>query len=86
MDDRPKRPKELEIYFEYAQGDIELSACAYCKNKLPKGATCKAFPDGDGIPEEILMRKNDHLEPFEGDNGIQFEARDGWEIPKRLER
>lgn len=32
---------------------------------------CAAFPDG--IPVEIAYGNNDHTEPFEGDNGIQFE-------------
>ena len=32
---------------------------------------CKAFPDG--IPDEILFGKNDHIEPVIGDNGIQFD-------------
>lgn len=74
-----------EGYFGYTgQGDIQMSACSYCKNKLPKGAICKAFPGG--IPEEILMRENDHMQPIEGDNGIQFEGRDGWELPERLQR
>ena len=81
------RPKGQDDYFGYTeQGDIELSACGYCKNKLPGGSICKAFPNGDGIPEEILMRGDDHLESFEGDNGIQFEGREGWELPERLQR
>jgi hypothetical protein len=32
---------------------------------------CKAFPDG--IPNVIAYGEDLHLEPFEGDNGIQFE-------------
>ena len=32
---------------------------------------CKAFPTG--IPNVIAYGENLHLEPFEGDNGIQFE-------------
>jgi hypothetical protein len=32
---------------------------------------CKAFPDG--IPEEISYGDNLHLEPYPGDNGIQYE-------------
>lgn len=32
---------------------------------------CKAFPDG--IPFEIQEGDNLHLDPFPGDNGIQFE-------------
>jgi hypothetical protein len=33
---------------------------------------CEAFPQG--IPQEILDGEDLHLEPVEGDNGIQFEA------------
>lgn len=36
--------------------------------------TCKAFPKG--IPQQIWTGKNDHTRPFQGDNGIQFKARD----------
>ena len=34
-------------------------------------AKCKAFPNG--IPDKILTGEHDHKEPFEGDNGVQFE-------------
>ena len=34
---------------------------------------CMAFPDG--IPADIAYGKNLHLEPIEGDHGIQFEER-----------
>ena len=39
---------------------------------------CTAFPDG--IPGEITTGENLHVEPFPGDNGIQYEA----EKPKGL--
>lgn len=32
--------------------------------------SCKAFPKG--IPLEIWNGRNPHLQPVEGDNGIQF--------------
>jgi hypothetical protein len=35
--------------------------------------TCDAFPNQ--IPIEIWTGKNDHSQPFPGDNGIQFEPR-----------
>lgn len=38
------------------------------------GLYCAAFPDGDGIPDDILNNKVDHRQPVEGDNGIQFHA------------
>ena len=53
--------------FVYESGDLEFSACVYCKHKQ-RGAVCAAFPDG--IPDEILDMENDHSEPFEGDGGI----------------
>jgi hypothetical protein len=34
---------------------------------------CAAFPDGDGIPDDIASGENLHLEPVDGDHGIQFE-------------
>jgi len=33
---------------------------------------CRAFPEG--IPEEIAYGDDEHLNPFSGDNGIQYEA------------
>ena len=49
---------------------VPIAICYQCKNKK-KGLFCEAF--SMGIPEEILFGKNDHTEPYEGDNGIQFE-------------
>lgn len=51
--------------------------CNYCSHSyLSKNGqsypTCKAFPDG--IPEEILNGEYDHHKPYEGDNGIRFNA------------
>lgn len=36
--------------------------------------TCKAFPDG--IPHDIFWEKIDHVKPYPGDNGIQFESKE----------
>jgi hypothetical protein len=36
---------------------------------------CEAFPDR--VPREIYTGQFDHREPYPGDNGIQFELRDG---------
>jgi|TARA_Y100000034_G_scaffold48288_1_gene59567 hypothetical protein len=52
--------------------------CEQCKHldkidKYEKGWYCEAYPDGWGIPEEIIMGEVDHKKPFKGDNGIQFE-------------
>lgn len=50
--------------------------CTRCKHfdelsVFGKKKTCKAFPNE--IPEEIWLGENDHKNPHEGDNGIQFE-------------
>ncbi|NUP99347.1 MAG: hypothetical protein HUU35_05770, partial [Armatimonadetes bacterium] len=51
--------------------------CFYCRHrgqKGPNGLTCAAFPDG--IPRAIIDFSADHRQPFDGDQGIQFEMRD----------
>ena len=42
--------------------------CSNCKHRIydKPGAYCKAFPDGDGIPDEILLGANDHSKPLKG--------------------
>ena len=52
--------------------DTVLPQCLRCKHWNGKGR-CEAFPDG--IPHEILTDEFDHKEPYPGDNGTQFEAR-----------
>ncbi len=42
--------------------------CKYLKDR--KEYKCKAF---DVIPETIWNGDNDHIKPYPGDNGIQFE-------------
>jgi len=68
-------------YFGYQPGDVQLSACAYCVHNQGKG-TCSAFPNG--IPDDILTMKNDHLQSVEGDQGIRFESEPGVQLPPRL--
>ena len=38
---------------------------------INKNRKCEAFPGG--IPEAILIGEHDHKNPYDGDNGIQFE-------------
>lgn len=40
---------------------------------------CDAFRTG--IPDEIWANRADHREPYEGDQGIQFEANPGMTFP-----
>ena len=49
---------------------FNISQCANCRNKLPNGAFCAAFPQK--IPDQILLNHADHRNPFPGDNGIRF--------------
>ena len=41
---------------------------------------CDAFPEGEGIPDEILDSDHDHRQPFDGDGGKTFDPID----PKRV--
>jgi len=55
--------------------------CHYCKRfiKIKPGPIylCEAFPNG--VPQDILDFKHDHRKPYEGDNGITFEPKEGLE-------
>ncbi len=54
--------------------DIFSPICCGCKHaKLAFGHHCAAFPDR--IPDAIWKGENDHITPYPGDNGIQFEHR-----------
>lgn len=46
--------------------------CIYCKhyNRETSG-TCRAFPED--IPAEFFLGEAEHVTPYEGDHGIQFE-------------
>jgi hypothetical protein len=52
--------------------------CAYCQRFATQrrdGEFCTAYPDGTGIPREILDSKVDHRKPYPGDHGLQFKQR-----------
>jgi hypothetical protein len=49
--------------------------CDTCKHLRSQAFhNCAAFPDG--IPMEIWNGRNDHRQPFAGDNGIQYEPKE----------
>ena len=49
-----------------------IISCMFCRYLyINKNRKCEAFPGG--IPEAILTGEHDHKNPYEGDNGIQFE-------------
>lgn len=48
--------------------------CFRCKHYNLKKGGCKAFPKG--IPQEIRRNEIRHDEPYQGDNGIQFEPKE----------
>ena len=49
--------------------------CGQCRHMVKGGIICKAFPNE--IPDEILRGEFIHILPYEGDNGITFEPREG---------
>jgi hypothetical protein len=49
---------------------IYINSCQECDRYLLAGR-CIAFPNG--IPSKIWENDDDHSNPYEGDNGIQFE-------------
>ncbi|NPV80734.1 MAG: hypothetical protein HPY52_10740 [Firmicutes bacterium] len=47
--------------------------CMVCKHLEREGLKCKAFPDK--IPDDIIFGRSLHRDPYPGDHGIQFEAK-----------
>ena len=58
---------------------MQSDQCVLCKHYLGI-LTCEAFTER--IPEAILLGDHDHRQPYEGDNGIQFESIDEDELRK----
>jgi len=56
---------------------ILKSSCQTCVHRWASLSQCNAFTDR--IPEAILDGENKHMEPVEGDHGIQYEA-----VPKEV--
>jgi len=53
---------------------IYSPTCAYCKRlHRDQLRSCDAFPANESIPLPIWQGENNHIAPYPGDNGIQFE-------------
>jgi len=50
--------------------------CDSCKHLRANGARCAAYPGAEGIPPEIFIGEIDHTEPYPGDQGITYKAKD----------
>ncbi|HPY40381.1 MAG TPA: hypothetical protein PLM98_07675, partial [Thiolinea sp.] len=47
--------------------------CAFCVHLLNNPEQeCQAFAE---IPDDIMLGKSDHLDPYEGDGGLRFELK-----------
>ena len=57
--------------FAYTSPDeVVVAACATCAHRR-SALTCDAFPER--IPRPILAGQVRHVEPYEGDGGVQYE-------------
>lgn len=64
--------KPLVIDDSELQYPVFSEVCTFCRHwDATAGRVCDAFPDG--IPDPIWLGEHKHKEPYEGDNGIQFE-------------
>jgi hypothetical protein len=55
--------------------EVHKVQCNDCVHLKRGTATCDAFPDR--IPDDILLGRHDHTEPYPGDHGIRFEPKEG---------
>lgn len=51
------------------------------RGRQPK-QTCSAYPLPESIPDKIWLNQADHREPFNGDHGIQWEAKGERKFPE----
>jgi len=56
-------------------GNIIIEPECFCCKYAQEWPRCSAFPSG--IPEEIRLGEQAHRQPYEGDNGVQFEPVEG---------
>lgn len=53
---------------------IITTYCMLCEHRKGYASDyCKAFPDKEGIPIEMIKMEFKHTKPYPGDNGIVFE-------------
>jgi len=71
-----RRDQYGERFVDNDLAGISLGGCRcnQCHHVYDDGLSCAAFPDG--IPSEILTGEEQHEEPYPGDQGIQFRARE----------
>lgn len=66
---------DLKSERKHIVGTVYSVPCHTCKHldriTKPKGKKCLAFPDG--IPEDILKGRRNHLNHIEGDRGYKYE-------------
>ena len=53
--------------------EMDFETCCPMCAHYQGGSTCQAFPQG--IPDEILRGNIPHNKPYQGDNGVLFQAK-----------
>ena len=70
----------MKLIMRTGQNDQDSVICDLCQHILLRRNTCEAFPQG--IPEEILNRKNIHSKPLPGQgNDIVFDLKNNLMMP-----